>query len=399
MEHLLFKILFICFMDDFVYAYTLTNEQNLHTALLSGYNKDLRPGTDRTYPLQVNASFYLFSIKEFDLDTGKLTITGVFQVNWYDERLSWDLTTYNQTNSTSIPQQKLWLPDLINVNPYENIRGLGSDLIKVIVFYTGLCDWYALQAFEVICDADVTDFPFDTQYCTLKFFIWGYQPNEVNVNFISSGIILTLYTENGIWEIADSITHTQSNLYGYKEIVVGLHLKRRTAYYVVSLVLPITTIAGLMGFVFLVPHDSGERLGFSITVLLSIVVYLTIVQDMLPEASEPNISILGYILVSYVLSGAFVVVLVIISLRIQNCPSDKPVPQSIVQLVRCCRRRGKKKDTVEPINEKSGPVDDEESDEHVTWYEVGKWFDFVCFISLIIQLTLTCVTYFSIVLS
>jgi hypothetical protein len=72
------------------YAYTLTDEQNLQSALLTGYNKDLRPGNDRTYPLHINASFHLLSIKEFDLNTGKFTLTGVFQITWFDERLSWD---------------------------------------------------------------------------------------------------------------------------------------------------------------------------------------------------------------------------------------------------------------------------------------------------------------------
>ena len=54
-----------------------------------------------------------------------------------------------------------------------------------------------------------------------------------------------------------------------------------------------------------------NELVFSTTVLLSIIVYLIMIQDLLPESSEPNISALGYVLVTYVVNGSFVVAEVI----------------------------------------------------------------------------------------
>ncbi|XP_048755934.2 acetylcholine receptor subunit alpha-like [Ostrea edulis] len=402
MEFFYLLILRKCIIASLACAYTLTDEDNLHTALLTGYNKDLRPGIDRTHPLNINASFYLFSINEFDLNIGKFTITGVFEIDWYDERLSWSPASYNQTNMTVIPQNRMWLPNLINVNPYKEIKGLGSDLVNIHILYSGLCSWYALQVSEVICDADVTKYPFDTQFCTLKFFIWGYQPHEVFLNFQTMHVILTLYSENGIWDITDSTTHKKMNMYGYEEIIVGFYLKRRTAYYVVSLLLPINAIQFLLAFVFLLPPESGERLGFSTTILLSIVVYLTIIQDKLPEASEPNVSILSYMLVACVVSGAILILFVILSLRIQSCPCDKPVPRSIVRLVKCCRRKAKccqrKRnviDTVEPMESKSEPVVDDE----VIWIEVGKCFDVMCFLIFISQISITGIIYLSLVFS
>jgi hypothetical protein len=43
-------------------------------------------------------------------------------------------------------------------------------------------------------------------------------------------------------------------------------------------------------FVFLLPADSGERVGYAITVLLAIAVFLTISSDSLPATSNPRIS-------------------------------------------------------------------------------------------------------------
>jgi hypothetical protein len=147
-----------------------------------------------------------------------------------------------------------------------------------------------------------------------------------------------------------------------------------------------------LGFAFLLPPESGERIGFCTTILLSIVVYLTIIQGQLPEASEPNVSILGYILVSYVASGAVLVVLVIISLRIHNAQCGKPVPLCIALLVKCCCRRRLALDVVEPIESKSENLKDDEDNE-VTWTEVGRCFDKVCFVTFIIQFIVTVTTF------
>ena len=106
-------------------------------------------------------------------------------------------------------------------------------------------------------------------------------------------------------------------------------MKRRTSYHVVSLIIPIIAVFFLISLVFILPHDSGERVGFSTTVLLSIIVYLIMIQDLLPESSEPNISALGYVLVTYVVNGSFVVAEVIITFRFHRKSDENPVPRCL----------------------------------------------------------------------
>lgn len=266
----------------------------------------------------------------------------------------------------------------------------------MIIDNNGLCNWYAIQTFETVCDTDVTNYPFDTQMCSLKFYVWGYQPTDIDVVFVSPKVIFNLYSENGIWEIQDSATYTKMNVYNYKEIIIDLFLKRRTSYYVVSLILPLIFISFLMGFVFLLPADSGERVGFSTTILLSIVVYLTIIQDILPESSEPNVSTLGFILVIFVVNGSIVVIAVIISLRIQGQSCQKTVPQCINRILLYLRRRRKTKDLVEPLDTKS-ELNYEDEEEKVTWQEAAKCFDMFCFILLQIFFLATSTSYLVIV--
>ena len=58
-----------------------------------------------------------------------------------------------------------------------------------------------------------------------------------------------------------------------------------------SKVMPIVLTSILMGAVFALPIESGEKMGFSLTVLLSYVVFLTWVTDNLPPVST-DISVL-----------------------------------------------------------------------------------------------------------
>ena len=55
--------------------------------------------------------------------------------------------------------------------------------------------------------------------------------------------------------------------------------------------MPIVLTSCLMGAVFALPIESGEKMGFSLTVLLSYVVFLTWVTDNLPPISS-GVSIL-----------------------------------------------------------------------------------------------------------
>jgi hypothetical protein len=68
-----------------VYSYNVTVEECLCKDLFSDYNKELRAGNDRDYPLNVSMQFYLLVIKEFVEASSKFTVNGVFSTYWRDE--------------------------------------------------------------------------------------------------------------------------------------------------------------------------------------------------------------------------------------------------------------------------------------------------------------------------
>lgn len=81
----------LCITCEMMNCYTLIDEQNLQEILLSGYNSNLRPGINRSIPLEVSFKFHLFYIKEFRESISKFTVNGAIVIEWKDERLKWNL--------------------------------------------------------------------------------------------------------------------------------------------------------------------------------------------------------------------------------------------------------------------------------------------------------------------
>ena len=150
-------------------------------------------------------------------------------------------------------------------------------------------------------------------------------------------------------------------------------------------------------FVCLLPADSGERVGYAITVLLAIAVFLTISSDSLPATSNSRISTISLLLFTDVIISAIIVILVIIGLRFYHRRDKSKVSNTATQFVkfmRClrCKYSAKKNNTDDDRNMKlktedyymyrgtssnylNSIQDTSESGETITWTIVGEEAD------------------------
>ena len=60
----------------------------------------------------------------------------------------------------------------------------------------------------------------------------------------------------------------------FPDVTYRLELRRRTLFYMMNFILPCVLIAVLTLLVFLLPPESGERMSFGVTVLLSFTILL-----------------------------------------------------------------------------------------------------------------------------
>ena len=68
--------------------------------------------------------------------------------------------------------------------------------------------------------------------------------------------------------------------------------KRKPDFYALNMILPVLLLAVMAVFVFMLPAESGEKIGFSLTVLLAFVVLMTILGDKMPSTAD-HTSLLG----------------------------------------------------------------------------------------------------------
>ncbi|XP_056011255.1 acetylcholine receptor subunit alpha-like [Ostrea edulis] len=382
MRSLMIVLCFFCFVD----GYTIQDQTQLHTDLASGYDRRVRPGIDRTAPLRIDIKFYLTSLKEFSEGLSKIGIVGSLSLEWIDSRLRWDPSNYGwNLYETSLFISDIWTPFLVMMNPFDKVRKTLLDGMSCKVYDYGKVNCLPPDLYEATCDADVTYYPFDSQTCTLKFYVPAHYPSDIILRPNSSTFDMLLYEENGLWSITSTRLYYHVSVYNFEELRLEINMKRRTAYYIAGLILPICFMNFLQILVFVLPVESGERMGFSITVLLAVAVFLTIIQDKLPEASEPNVSYLTYKLLVDMLLGCAMVIAVVFGMNFYHKADDKAIPTRLKSFTRrvmmCCKRKistvsiekygDTEKTPVECVNDDAGS----DITCNVTWNDVGLAFD------------------------
>ncbi|XP_060062885.1 acetylcholine receptor subunit alpha-like [Ylistrum balloti] len=391
------------------------NNTRLLGDLLNGYQRFTRPGADYSVPTYVSVEFDLLSIRDFVALTNKFAITGVFELSWHDERISWDPTAYGGIEDIHIPQELVWKPELINTKPFTVVKPIGIPTFGIIYHYTGDAFWIPGDNYDTSCEADVTYYPFDSQTCTFRFSDWTQIPGTIFITSSKNELGLKLYVTNPMWDITSTVIETDHDEFG-NFVYFDIHFKRLYGFYVLNMVLPICLISFVNIFVFFLPAESGERIGFSITVFLALSVLLTILAEHLPKASRPRISIICYLIFFQTTISIFVLLATILSLRFFFHSDSEEVPrfwQRFIQIVdlKCVCRRKKRQisnanaetksitlskelfatdveDSVDLndmkiIGKEKRPQDNSahqgvDTMARVTWKQVGQAFDKVC---------------------
>ncbi|CAC5382690.1 CHRNN [Mytilus coruscus] len=257
----------------------------------------------------------------------------------------------------------------------------------VIIHNSGTVTWQPGHQLEFSCNIDTTYFPFDTQKCTLEVISWGYNMGDISFTPTSSYINTLQYVENSEWKLTFTSVASEDGPPPNTKFL--MHFQRRPLYLIINLIFPVILLALLNITVFLLPQDSGERVGFAITLLLSIVVFLTIAQGLLPATAQPRLSAICIVLILNMVMSGMITVSVIVSGWIYYKPEYYDVPNWIKKIIhfKLYRRRTNKNQIhVQTVqNEKTidkPPIDGDES--KVTWQMVAKYYDRISLIFYVI---------------
>ena len=315
-------------------------QRGLLRDLFKDYQILERPVTNDSLAVLIQMQFYLRQIMDINEKNQILRSSIWLNLLWTDHRLAWNPSDYRNVTRIIIPYKQIWAPDILLWNSatqefdatFKTNVELSSD---------GMISWVPPALFTSTCSIDITWFPFDLQACTLKFSSWTYEFKRVDLEPVEEKVDTSNYQRNGEWDLEDA--YCQRNLVTYEccpddawvDITVTIKLRRRVLYYMFNIIIPSVIISCIGLLTFALPCESGEKVTMSVTILLSLAFFMTMVAETLPSTSEA-IPFLGIYFGSLMLLCAIsLVVTVFVGSIHHRQPDISPIPKFIHKWFSC----------------------------------------------------------------
>eukprot|EP00392_Amoebophrya_sp_AT5.2_P008073 g8092.t1 len=233
--------------------------------------------------------------------------------------------------------RSVWVPDLLLYNTAEKPFDRLVDS-QASVYRSGLVIWSRPGMTKALCDFKLTDFPYDVQTCEYKMGSWGYDAGTLKLlpydtsaadDDFSSGVDIDLneVMVNSEWKIAEVKGHLVSKMwnccpYPYETYHFSLKANRQSSVYTASFVVPSIILVVLMILLApCIPWQSGERVGYLVTLMLALVVFLLMAEEHLPKGEESTW--MSKFLMGLFYSAIFILVFVIWLTRWETSRSEK----------------------------------------------------------------------------
>ena len=248
---------------------------------LQNYSKIVIPVMTRK-AMAVDIELSIHSITSYDEVSGVMTSIGTIHLNWTDEMFAWNKSDYNNVGMLHLPISEIWVPPINILNTAELLHLYYDPSVTLAwVEYIGAVSVSIGQVFKTRCISDVKKYPMDKHICGVTL------STHIPESTIRTSFELNTDTmdSNAQWELLSSSVQTDKSP-RFHQRIARLYLKRRWRFLLVSLVIPVVFLGVINIFVFIMPPESGERVSYAMTVLLSFAVFLTITTDKLPETGD-----------------------------------------------------------------------------------------------------------------
>jgi len=292
-------------------------EDRLIATVLKGYNPLARP-VEGEEAVDVWFGMGLIQILQI-IEVEQTVKANVWlRLVWYDTRLTWDEAEYDGVPNIRLPFDSVWNPEIVLFN---NANGVYEVNYKsnVVVYPYGLVLWVPPALFVSSCSIDVRYFPFDEQKCEMIFGSWTYNSDQVRLLWYdgfsetSSNpyAVMGDYARSGSWDVTlvPGVIKTDAER-KVTNTVFYLHLRRKTLFFIINLIIPCVVIAILCWFTFLLPSTSGEKVGYAITLLLGLMVFLLLLFTVLPATSESVPLMAQFLLFIYIVNVVTIILCV-----------------------------------------------------------------------------------------
>ena len=237
---------------------------------------------------EIDFIFHLLSKNDFEETKQTLVINAAIGLHF---SLSRNPAKFGNLTQLQVEVKDTWVPWISLQNNADDLKPLGSYSDFPVNIYNDGSIIYTLKA---KCDTYISKFPFDTQMCSLQFVSWTSDNTLFKFSSSRSEVYRKHFKISSVWELTNNSVEA---IYhgGHTEYCVTLTLKWRSTYFAWMVVVPAMLLCLLIPMVFFLPTESRQRVSFSMTVLLSYAVFLTMVSSSIPATSNPMCFLLALI--------------------------------------------------------------------------------------------------------
>ncbi|XP_014675203.1 PREDICTED: neuronal acetylcholine receptor subunit alpha-7-like, partial [Priapulus caudatus] len=132
-----------------------------------------------------------------------LTANVWLNFDWNDANLRWPPEEYGGIMDLRIPPHRIWKPDVLLYNSADE-RFDSTYPTNVVVSHDGNCSYLPPGIFKSTCKINIAWFPFDEQRCKMKFGSWTYNGFHLELFEKDSEGSTKEFVENGEWKLLGS---------------------------------------------------------------------------------------------------------------------------------------------------------------------------------------------------
>eukprot|EP00057_Strongylocentrotus_purpuratus_P033723 XP_792536.3 PREDICTED: neuronal acetylcholine receptor subunit alpha-9 [Strongylocentrotus purpuratus] len=340
----------------------ITTEKELVANLLSEYgDTSVRPVKDHLQPVEVFFRMLLFELITLDETHQMVTVRSNMRLQWTDEYLQWDPDENGGIYNITLKTNQVWRPDVVLDEDLDrDFISIPEADTFVIVQYTGAMDWLFPAITTSACKMNIQYFPFDTQQCVLTFYPWTL--DESKMRFFAKNdedALQARYVRNGIWSMTDFKPENFSFRYiccpyPNDHIRYTLTFDREYGFFLSNIIVPAIFLTSLMLVGFWLHPDSGEKVAFTVTNLLALILFQQLVSDSMPPIGEPRSIIVTCFFMLVVVSGCSVFFSVLV-LRMYHHDATSIPPRLAIKMLMPWISKGKNKNYMRKFYSSSLP--------------------------------------------
>ncbi|VDI06885.1 Hypothetical predicted protein [Mytilus galloprovincialis] len=251
---------------------------------------NIRPRFNQTEPVAIGVDMMLDSIKDYDEVSGTLTVLATYVLKWHDELRNWNQSEYGNLSLMRTPILETWIPKILirNMVSKKSVFFFDNDVDTRTTYIrynsSGHVTFLVESLHECSCSAEVMYFPFDSHACAIELLTVDFN-NEVQFRPLSKEIYLNYARSNAEWTVKSDFVENDLSEY-YSMVKFNMILSRKPRFLFLNLVVPVIFLSFVNLLVFCLPVASGERASMSFTVLLTFVVFISMVTNILPTSDD-----------------------------------------------------------------------------------------------------------------